>query len=408
MMNNDKPLAKPIKIGNRIVENRFVINAMECCDSDAGGNMTEHSIKRYENLFHGNAGVIFFESITLQYENRARDHQISLQPNNHQNIESLKNFIESMKKINNKPLLIFQLNHSGEVSSDEFSERVCVKPFYGYQGRLLEEEEIEKIMDDFVLASKILHDIGADGVDLKFCHGYLGSQILRPYNDRQWKYGGPWQNRSRFAFELTERIRKEVSDPNFVIGSKVSMWEAIPGGCGTAGPDTATMDLSESITLCKGLEERGANFILESAGNAVLSTRIVQPPRTFPEAAYLHFGFTKMLKEILRPETVVIGSAYSVFGDGNNMLNGAKPRELSLIYLGNKNIEKGYTDMVALGRQSLADPLLPAKYLEGRENDINWCKACDLCVVLLSNMAEVACGIFDEGARANLKKIQKK
>jgi hypothetical protein len=42
--------------------------------------------------------------------------------------------------------------------------------------------------------------------------------------------------------------------------------EGFPGGCGSAGPDTAVMDLTESIALCKGLEERGAHYILQSAG----------------------------------------------------------------------------------------------------------------------------------------------
>lgn len=50
---------------------------------------------------------------------------------------------------------------------------------------MLTEEEVDKIVDDFVLAAKIAHAVGADGIDMKLCHGYLGSQILRPYNDRK-------------------------------------------------------------------------------------------------------------------------------------------------------------------------------------------------------------------------------
>ena len=57
----------------------------------------------------------------------------------------------------------------------------------------------------------------ADGVDFKICHGYLGTQLLRPYNDRKWKYGGSFENRARFAFEGYERMKKEINDPNFII-----------------------------------------------------------------------------------------------------------------------------------------------------------------------------------------------
>jgi len=58
---------------------------------------------------------------------------------------------------------------------------------------------------------------------------------------------------------------------------------------------------------------------------------------------------------------VLIGSAYSIFRNGKNSFRGVRPEEASLVYWGNKNIRDGVCDMVAIGRQSLADPLLPAK-----------------------------------------------
>ena len=44
-------LSKPIKIGNRTATNRFVINAMECCDSDKNGDPSPRTYERYENVF---------------------------------------------------------------------------------------------------------------------------------------------------------------------------------------------------------------------------------------------------------------------------------------------------------------------------------------------------------------------
>lgn len=71
---------------------------------------------------------------------------------------------------------------------------MTVKLVYGLEGDLFSEEEAEHIMEQFAEAAKITQAVGADGIDMKLCHGYLGSQILRPYNDRKWKYGGPWKN----------------------------------------------------------------------------------------------------------------------------------------------------------------------------------------------------------------------
>lgn len=396
-------LFKPIKIGPKTATNRFVINAMECCDSDEQGNPTENTYKRYTNLFNGNAGVIVLEAITVTYESRGRKTQLGIMPRNQ---DALTKFVSEMRKVNDKPIFLFQLTHSGELSHPDFSHRVCVKPLPGFGGDLLSEDDILKIQDEFVLAAKICHDAGADGIDMKLCHGYLGSQLLRPYNDRKWKYGGPWENRSRFAFELIERIIKEVNDPDFLVGSKVSVWEGFPGGCGSAGPDTAIMDLTEPIALVKGLEERGASYILQSAGSPSITLALSQPDRAIPDYAYLHFSFSQTLKKNLKPETVVIGSAYSVFRDGKNNLQAVNREESSLLYWGNKNITDGVVDMIAIGRQSLADPLLPAKVMAGTLKEINWCAACDNCIELLIRQQNVGCCTYNRPYTAALKKIR--
>jgi len=402
-MTSTNALFTPITIGKRQATNRLVINAMECCDADEHGNPTERTYERYTNLFRGNAGLIDLEAITVTYECRGRKMQLSIMPHNQ---AALARFVSSLRQVNPKPLFIFQLTHSGELSHPGFSRRVCVKPLPGFGGDLLSEEDVDQILDQFVLSAKIAHDVGADGVDLKLSHGYLGSQLLRPYNDRKWKYGGSWANRSRFAFELTERVVKEVNDPNFLVGSKVSVWEGFPGGCGSAGPDTAVMDLTESIALAKGLEERGASYILQSAGSPSITLALSQPDKAIPDYAYLHHYFSKTLKDNLKPETVVIGSAYSIFRDGKNNLQAVEREKNTLLYWGDKNIRDGVVDMVALGRQSLADPLIPAKLMAGEEKKVNWCTACDNCIELLIRQQNVGCATYNKPYTEALRKIR--
>ena len=200
---------------------------MECVDSDEEGNPTDLTYQRYEKLYQGGFGLVDLEAITVTNESRARKTQLEIMPRNE---KPLKNFIRRLKEVNPDTLIVFQLTHSGEISEPDFSRRVCVKPMYGIGGDILSEEEVEHIMDQFVLASQIAHEVGADGIDMKLCHGYLGSQIIRPFNDRDWKYGGSWERRAQWAYDLQERITKAVNDKNFLIGSKMSMWEGHPGG----------------------------------------------------------------------------------------------------------------------------------------------------------------------------------
>ena len=403
MSNMDTPLARPIMIGKRHCDNRFVINAMECCDADGSGNISQSAFDRYRNFCEGGASLIIFESFTVQYDSVARKHQLGI---TEQNVEMLKKTIAALKAINSKPLLVIQLNHAGEISDNAFSRRITVKQRYGFEGELVDAQYIDNVIEDFVKASKILYDIGADGVDLKFCHGYLASQILRPYNDRDWKYGGSWENRRSFAFTMMEKVRKAIPDENFLVGSKISMWEGFPGGMGCAGPDTPVMDLTESIDLCRGLSERGANFLIQSNGSTKTTKSMHMPASYKPDDAYLQFTLTKVVRDNVLPETVVVGSAYSALNSGNNILRGVAPENKSLFAFGNNNIEHGFTDMVAIGRQALADPYLPIKYLEGREDEIKWCIACNKCLELLHRQQAVGCIVQDKKFAEILKEAR--
>src|SRR4030043_259802 len=327
-MDKKEILLSPIKIGTRTCVNRFFSQAMECTDADTEGNPSDLTYQRYENLFKGEAGMVSLEAITITDKNRSRLNQLFIMP---QNLPALTKFVKRLREVNPKTIFIYQLTHSGELSNPEFSKRLSVKPLPGFDADVFTEDEFDKIMDDFILAAKITRDSGADGIDMKLCHGYLGSQILRPYNTRKWKYGGEWENRRQFAFDLYERIKKAVPDKDFLIGSKISVWEGFPGGFGQAGPATPVIDLTEPIDLVKGLEERGAQYFVQSAGSPSVTISLTQAEKEHTTFAYLHQSFAKVLKENARKETVIAGSNYSVFGKGKSKLQAVTPTSRALL-----------------------------------------------------------------------------
>ena len=93
---------------------------------------------------------------------------------------------------------------------------------------------------------------------------------------------------------------------------------------------------------------------------------------------------------------MVIGSNYSVFGKGKNKLQAVTEEDSSLLTYGAQNIEKGYVDMIGLGRQSFADPMLPLKLREGRESEIKYCTACDNCLELLIQQSPIGCCTYNK------------
>jgi len=85
--------------------------------------------------------------------------------------------------------------------------------------------EIELLIQDYVRAAKIAADVGADFVDIKHCHGYLLHEFLSAHT-RPGKYGGSFENRTRVLREIIEGIR--ASGNNIEIGVRLSAFDIVP------------------------------------------------------------------------------------------------------------------------------------------------------------------------------------
>ena len=73
----------------------------------------------------------------------------------------------------------------------------------------MSDDDIARLIDDFVEAAKRADRIGFSFVDVKHCHGYLGHEFLSAV-DRPGKYGGSLENRTRFLREIVAGIRAEA------------------------------------------------------------------------------------------------------------------------------------------------------------------------------------------------------
>jgi 2,4-dienoyl-CoA reductase-like NADH-dependent reductase (Old Yellow Enzyme family) len=76
-------------------------------------------------------------------------------------------------------------------------------------------------------------------------------------------------------------------------------------------------------------------------------------------------------------------------------LPGADPIKKSFIYWAEKNLRDHNVDLVGIGRQAIADPLLPKKILNGDYKSVNWCIMCMDCGMLLGEQQEVGCSVYN-------------
>jgi 2,4-dienoyl-CoA reductase-like NADH-dependent reductase (Old Yellow Enzyme family) len=364
---NLEMLSSPIQIGKKTAVNRIVNQPMECNDGDSSGNPTELTFKRYRNLAEGGAGIIVVESLTLSYESRARKNQLKI---SEETAKGLQRLVKEMREVNPKPLILFQLNHPGRHSGAAFSRVVSLYPTGDETIHLITEKEIEEIGEEFVKAAAIAKQVGADGIDFKHCHGYLCGEMLRPANVREDQFGGNFENRTRFFRETTQRIKKAVEEDDFLIGARYSVYEGIPGGFGTPGPEEVVEDLFEPLRFAKMTEETGMDYINVSAGIPAITPEIVRPTKNYPEGVYRHFGWAKAVKKLIK--IPVIGSGYSYLRDGKNDLKEPDPSKKSFLYYAEKNLKEGNVDLVGIGRQSLADPLFAKKILSGHIDQVKF------------------------------------
>jgi len=226
--------------------------------------------------------------------------------------------------------------------------------------------------------------------------------MLRPANIREDRFGGSFENRTRFFKENSQRIKKTVGADSFLIGSRISVYEGIPGGFGTPGPQEVVEDLSEPLAFAKMMEGLGMDYINVSAGIPAITPEIVRPSKNYPEGVYRHFGWAKAVKKLVK--IPVIGSGYSYLRDGKNDLKEPDPSKKSFLYWAEKNLKEGHVDLVGIGRQSLADPLFAKKSFSGNSDQINFCTACGGCSVLLRSQKEVGCTVYNDYYKEVLKR----
>jgi 2,4-dienoyl-CoA reductase-like NADH-dependent reductase (Old Yellow Enzyme family) len=362
------------QIGSRKTLNRFVAQAMEGNDGADGGAPGERSIERYRKLAEGGWGVVILEATTVSPDSLARINGFVMR---RENLEAFKKLVGTFKKTNPDALLFFQITHAGE-KAGSFSRPTAL--YARPEGPPpLSEADVEEIRKAFVGAALLAEEAGADGIDFKICHGYFGCEMMRPANVRPDRWGGSFENRTRFLTEGIGEIRSRLTNPDFILGARVSLYEGIRGGCGTAGADELTEDLEEMLRLPGLLKELGMHYINVSAGIPGRTSEITRPT---PQARwfYLHlFRYARLVKEL--------GTGLTVFGSGYSLLKEKGPE------LAAENIRRGYTDFAGWGRQIFADPLFPRKLMQG--DQIDYCIGCSGCSKLMVRQLNDGCSVYD-------------
>jgi 2,4-dienoyl-CoA reductase-like NADH-dependent reductase (Old Yellow Enzyme family) len=409
----ESPLGEFLDRGRVRVGNRFCILPMEGWDGTRDGAPTELTRRRWRNFGISGAKLMWGgEAVAVRRDGRANPHQLLMNARTQPAIAALREELVVAHRDRFGPnadgdlYVGLQLTHSGRYARPELFDRpapivACPNPILDrrFPGgvRVFEDEELDRLVDDFVAAARLARDAGFSFVDVKACHGYLGHELLGA-RSRSGPYGGPLENRTRFMRRVIDAIRAGVS--GLEIAVRISVFDTTPyhkrpsdqvgepeppsldddfRSFGVPGPSAvnaqpavgfgvldcdAKMDaaLDEARAVLRLLESMGVAWICVTAGSPYYNPH-VQRPAMFPpidgyeppedplRGVWRQIEATAMLKRDF-PNLVFVGSAYSYLQEW-------LPR------VGQYNVREGLCDFVGLGRIALSYPDLPADVLSG-------------------------------------------
>ena len=390
----ESPLRWPLSHGEIRIGNRIAVQPMEGWDGTADGSPSELTIRRWKRFGQTGGKLIWGgEAVAVCHEGRANPNQLVIAEHTRRGLAELRRvLVEEHCATTGSDERLFiglQLTHSGRYCRPNSQSKPEPRILYHHpildrklglpaDYPLLTDGEIGAIIEQFHRAAKIVYELGFDFVDIKHCHGYLGHEFLSAHA-REGKYGGSFENRTRFLGEIVEGIRSLV--PGLEIGVRLSACDTVPfrpdpsrsakGKLGPGIPEPfenlipyrwgfgvnpncpTEIDLSEPIQFLALLEQLRIHLVNITAGSPYYNPHIQRPAFYPPSDGYqppedplagvsLQMNATRELKSRF-PNLIIVGTAYSYLQD-------------FLPHVAQAAVREGWTDAVGLGRMTLTYP----------------------------------------------------
>ena len=266
--------------------------------------------------------------------------------------EDVRSLSLMVDKVHNHGALAgVELGHGGAASANHYSREAPLGPFSRPAGvydpiqtRAMDKDDIRELKRWHVEAAVRAQRAGFDIVYVYACHWYLLKEFLNPSNQRSDEYGGSLENRVRLLRELIEETKEAVGDTCAV---------AVRFAASSGGPDD-DQDTAEPRAVVELLADLPDlwDITVHDYSHEMGSSRFVQEGSLEATVSWV--------KEVTNKPVVSVGR----FTSPETML---------------RLVRQGVIDLVGAARPSIADPFLPQKIAEGREDDIRECIGCNIC-----------------------------
>lgn len=349
-------LCSPITIGRVTFRNRMFSAPMGGTDITNDGCIGPKSTAFYELRGKGGAGAVTVSECMVHPETDG-SHAYHLDTSILNSLAAATYTADAIHRHGAVPSL--ELSHSGMYAGTYMTDKSkqhnmhqwgpsdTVRPD-GVPVKSLTTDMLSDIVASYGRVAGLAKRAGFGMIMIHGGHGWLLNQFLSPYfNKRTDEYGGSLENRCRLAIEVLKSVREAVG-PGFPIEFRMSGSELFEGG----------YDLAEGVRIAQMIEPY-VDIIHVSAGTYQRGFGDTHPSM-FKEHGCNVYLAAEIKKHVSVPVATLGG------------LN--DPQQMEEI------IASGKADIVYMARALLADPFLPRKIMENRENEIVHCLRCFTCM----------------------------
>lgn len=349
-------LSSPITLGRTTFRNRMFSAPMGGTDITNDGCIGPKSTAFYELRGKGGAAAVTVSECMVHPQTDG-SHAYHLSTSILNSLASATYTADAIHRHGAVPSL--ELSHSGMYAGTYMTDKSrqhdmhqwgpsdCVRPD-GVPVKALTQEMIHDIVKAYGETAALAKRAGFGMLMIHGGHGWLLNQFLSPYfNKRTDEYGGSLENRCRLAIEVLQAVREAVG-PFYPIEFRMSGSELFEGG----------YDLEEGIRIAQEIEPY-IDLLHVSAGTYQRGFG-----NTHPSMFKEHGCNVYLAAEIKQHVSVPVAT----IGGLND------PAQMEEI------IASGKADVVYMARALLADPFLPRKVVEGRDEEIVRCLRCFTCM----------------------------
>ena len=355
----------PIQIGAVTVPNRFVVPPMGNNLANTDGTLSDRSLAYYSARAKGGFGLITIESTVVYREAKGGPRKPCLFADD--TVESFRRVADACHKHGAK--VSIQLQHAGPEGNSALTgyPLKAASAMPAACGREVPEavsnEELYRIIECYGDAARRAQQAGIDMVEVHCAHGYLVSTFIsQRTNHRTDEFGGCFENRMRLPRLIIENIRRKTGS-TLPILCRINSSDEVEGG----------QSVQDAAAVAAYLEQ-------ECGVDAIHVTRAVHLHDEFMWAPGItHGGFNAdLVSEIKRAVSVPV-IAVGRF---------TEPQYAELL------VKQGRADLIAFGRQSIADPELPLKARTGKLEELSPCIGCLLgCVPNMFAGNPITCAV---------------